>query len=335
MTTSAPAASRAPATARPIPREPPVTTAARPSNCGAATAACSPAMSCVDTRIPRTMPVIAIHGAGTLGGTLARTLSLRGLAGKIRLLDNSGDVAEGKALDIRQAGPIERSDTRIVGGALPADLAGADVVLLAGPVAGDAEWSGEKGLDALQQVAEMNRRALIVCAGAGHRELVEQGVATLGIDRRRVIGSAPEALRAAIRAIVALEAGCPASEVSLTVLGAPPDRAVVPWSQATAGGVSLDGALPPAVLARLRTRVAALWPPGPYALAAAAAHVVGAALAGSGRRPTCFAMPATERRGPARALAMPVELAASGVARLVEPPLSPREREELQAARAD
>ena len=281
------------------------------------------------------MPVIAIHGAGALGGTLAHTLALRGLAGRIRLLDDSRDVAAGKALDIRQAGPIERFDTRIAGGALPADLAGADVVLLAGPIAGDAEWEGEKGLDALQQVEETNRRALIVCAGAGHRELVEQGVATLGIDRRRLIGSAPEALRAAVRAIVALEAGCPASEVSLTVLGAPPDGAVVPWSQATAGGVSLDGTLPPAVLARLRTRVAALWPPGPYALAAAAAHVVGTALAGSGRRPACFVMPATERRAPARALAMPVELAASGVVRLVEPPLSPRERRELQAARAD
>ena len=210
------------------------------------------------------MPVIAILGAGTLGGALARTLSLRGLASEIRLLDDSTDVAAGKALDIRQAGPLERFDTRVVASRPPAGLAGADAVLLAAPVADDAEWDGEEGLDALQQLDQTNRRALIVCAGAGHRQLVEQGVAALGIDRQRLIGSAPEALRAAVRAIVALEAGCPASEVSLTVLGAPPDRAVVPWSQATAGGVSLDGVLPPAALVRLRARVAALWPPGPF-----------------------------------------------------------------------
>ncbi len=281
------------------------------------------------------MPVIAILGAGTLGGVLARTLSLRGLASEIRLLDDSTDVAAGKALDIRQAGPLERFDTRVVARRPPDGLAGADAVLLAGPVAGDAEWDGEEGLDALQQVEQTNRRALIVCAGAGHRQLVEQGVAALGIDRQRLIGSAPEALRAAVRAIVALEAGCPASEVSLTVLGAPPDRAVVPWSQATAGGVSLDGVLPPAALVRLRARVAALWPPGPFALAAAASRVVDTALAGSGYRPACFVVPVAEPRAPARALALPAGLEASGVARIIEPPLSPRERREMQAARAD
>ena len=160
-------------------------------------------------------------------------------------------------------------------------------------------------------------------------------MAALGINRERLIGSAPEALRAAVRAIVALEAGCPASEVSLTVLGAPPDRAVVPWSQATAGGVSLDGVLPPAALVRLRARVAALWPPGPFALAAAASRVVDTALAGSGYRPACFVVPVAEPRAPARALAMPAGLEASGVARIIEPPLSPRERREMQAARAD
>lgn len=281
------------------------------------------------------MPVITILGAGTLGGTLARTLAARNLAGEIRLLDDSTEVAAGQALDIRQAGPLERFQTRVVADRPPAGLAGADVVLLAGPVAGEAEWDDEAGLDALQQVAAASPRALIVCAGAGHRALIAMGVSSVCIDRRRLIGSAPEALRAALRAIVALEAGCPASEVALTLLGAPPDRTVVPWSQATAGGMSIDLLLPPATVARLRTRVPALWPPGPYALAAAAAHVVAAALTGNGRRPSCFVMPVPVSRADAPALAMPVALDASGVVRIIEPPLSARERGELQAAQGD
>ncbi len=281
------------------------------------------------------MPVIAVMGAGTLGGTLARALASAGVAGEVRLLDDSADVAAGKALDMWQAAPLDRFETRIVAGRPSAGLAGASVVLLAGPVAGNTEWNGEAGLDALHQVESANPRALVVCAGAGHRELVEQGVADLGIDRRRLIGSAPEALRAALRAMVALEGDCPASEVSLAVLGAPPDRTVVPWSQATAGGLSLEALLPPASLTRLRSRAAALWPPGPYALAAAATRVVATALTGTGHRPSCFAVPAPGPRGRTPALAMPLVLKASGIARILEPSLSARERSELEAARND
>ena len=281
------------------------------------------------------MSVIAILGASTLGGTLAHTLAARNLCSEIRLLDDNADVAAGKALDIRQAGPLERFETRIVGDRSPAGLAGADVVLLAGPVASDAEWDEGTGLDLLQQVSATKRPTLIVCAGASHRRLIEQGVDAAGIDRRQLIGSAPEALRAALRAVVALEAGCSASDVALTVLGAPPGHAVVPWSQATAGGASLDALLTPAAAGRLRRRVAALWPPGPYALAAAATHVVAAALTGNGHHPTCFVLPHPAARVHASALAMPVALEASGVARILDPPLSARERGELQAAQAD
>ncbi len=277
------------------------------------------------------MSVIAIVGAGTLGGTLAQTLAVRGLCHEIRLLDAASDVAAGKALDIRQAGPIDRFDTRLAADRPPAGLADADVVVLAGPVTPDAEWDDEAGLAQLQQVAAANQQAPVICAGAGHCRLVARGVSDAALHPRRLIGSAPEALRAALRAIVALDVECPASEVALTLLGAPPDHVVVPWSQATAGGLSIEALLPPARLARLRDRVAALWPPGPYALAAAAAHVVSTALTGSGHRPSCFVV-VEDTPAP---LAMPVALDRSGVARILQPPLTERERGELQGARGD
>lgn len=277
------------------------------------------------------MSVIAILGAGTLGGTLARTLAVRGLCREIRLLDDAAEVAAGKALDIRQSGPIDRSDTRLASDRPPAGLADADVVVLAGPVTPDAEWDDDAGVTQLHQVTSANHRAPVVCAGAGHCRLIERGVSDVGLDRRRLIGSAPEALRGALRAIVALDMECPASEVALTLLGAPPDRVVVPWGQATAGGLSLEALLPPFRLTRLRRRIAALWPPGPYALAAAAAQVVSTALTGSGHRPSCFVV---DEDVPA-ALAMPIALDRSGVTRILRPPLTEREQGELQGARGD
>ena len=282
------------------------------------------------------MPVIAIIGAGTLGGALAHALALQDVCREIRLLDEAGDVASGKALDIRQAGSIEGFRTRLVADSSPAAAAGTDVVVLTGPVAAsDTEWDDESGLVRLRQVAAVNPRAVFVCAGAGHRRLVEHGVTEAGLDRRRVLGSAPEALRAAVRAIVALEVGCPASEVALTVLGTPPRHVVVPWSQATVGGASLESCLAAPRLSRLRIRVSRLWPPGPYALAAAAARVAAALVTGSGRRSSCFVMTDGELGVRRQALAAPVELDAAGVKRIVPPSLSVRERGELEAARAD
>lgn len=280
------------------------------------------------------MSVLAIIGAGTLGGTLAHVAAAHDLYREVRLIDDAGDIAAGKALDILQAGPIEGFGTAVVADSSPAAAVGADLLVLTGPAAApDREWDEETGLDRLHQAAGFSRGAVIICAGAGQRLLVERGVSEAGLDRRRLIGSAPEALRGALRAIVALEVGCEASEVSLTLLGAPPEHVLVPWSQATVGGLSLEALLPPPRYRRLRERTAALWPPGPYALASAAGRVAAALATGSSRQTSCFVAVDGELGARRQALAAPVELGAGGVTRIVEPALNTRERSRLEAVR--
>ena len=282
------------------------------------------------------MSVIAIVGAGTLGGTLAHTIAARDLYTQVRLVDDARDIAAGKALDIVQAGPIERFRTQLVADRGPAATVGADAVILTGPASSpEAEWDDAGGLVQLRQIADANRLAVLICAGAEHSGLVERGVRDAGIDRRRLLGSAPEAYRAAVRAIVALEVGYPASAVSLTLLGRLPHHAVVVWSQASVGGELLEERISATRMARLRDRVAALWPPGPYALAAAATRVVGCIASGNGRRPCCFVVVDGELGLRRRAMAAPVELDALGVIRIAEPSLNARERAALEAARVD
>ena len=53
---------------------------------------------------------VAIIGAGELGGSLAHVLARREIVRRIELIDPSGQIAAGKALDIMQAGPIEGLD---------------------------------------------------------------------------------------------------------------------------------------------------------------------------------------------------------------------------------
>ena len=191
------------------------------------------------------MSVVAIVGASTLGGTLAQTLAARDRVAAVRLVDEAADVAAGKALDIRQSAPLDRFGTQVTAHADIAAAAGADVVVLAGPAAApQTEWTDDEGLALLDRLGGGRSGAVVLCAGASHRRLVERGVAEGRIPRGRLLGTAPEALRAAVTAVVALDLGCAASDVALTVLGIPPRHAVVPWGQATVAGQRLEELLP-------------------------------------------------------------------------------------------
>ena len=278
------------------------------------------------------MSTVAIVGAGPLGGTLAHTLAARDRHREVRLVDDAHDVAAGKALDIAQAGPIGPFRTTVVAAARPAGVVGADVVVLAEPVgATDTAWTGEAGLAVLRQVVGANRRAVVVHAGADPGDLLERGVGEAGVERRRLVGSAPEAWRGAVQALVALEIGCAPSDVALAVLGRPPTHPVVAWSRATAAGVALDAWLAPPRLARVQARVERLHPLGPYVLAAGAARVVTELTSGHVRRPCCLVVDDGEHGLRGRARARPVELDRYGVTRVLDSSVSPRERAQLVA----
>jgi malate/lactate dehydrogenase len=83
--------------------------------------------------------------------------------------------------------------------------------------------------------------------------------------------------------------------------------------------------------------VAALWPPGPYALAAVAAMTI-EAIGGRSRRSTsCFVAPEFFVEGggrQARAGAMPVRLGPGGIVEVVMPELTASERLALDNALA-
>jgi len=158
--------------------------------------------------------------------------------------------------------------------------------------------------------------------------------ASPGLAWVTVLGSAGN-LRAAVTAVVALDIGCPASDVALTVAGVPPRHVVVPWGQATVAGQRLAELLPATRLAHAGARTPFLWPPGPYALAAAAARIVAALVGRTARIPSCFVVHDGDLGARGRAVAAPVQLDTEGIARVVEPPLTARERACLRNGLAD
>ena len=61
------------------------------------------------------MREVAIVGAGELGGAVAHVLARRDVVRSLVLVDESGRVAAGKALDIAQAAPVEGFATQLTG----------------------------------------------------------------------------------------------------------------------------------------------------------------------------------------------------------------------------
>ena len=277
------------------------------------------------------MQEVAIVGAGDLGGALAHALARRNVARTIRLIDEKGRVAEGKALDIAQAAPVEGFATQLSGSADWATAAGAGVVVIADRFGG-GEWTGEDGLQLLRQLSRNSQMAVLVCAGAGQRELIERGVRELRIARGRLIGSAPEALASGARAMVALAANGSPRDVSLSVLGIPPSHTVIPWEDATLGGFAVTRLVDEPSRRRIAARIAALWPPGPYALANAAALTIDAVSGRTRRLASCFVAPDTGAGVRSRTAAMPVRLGPAGIVDVVTPSLSVVERVALENA---
>jgi malate dehydrogenase len=271
------------------------------------------------------MPLIAVIGAGPLGGALAHKLAGRSRVADVRLIDPEARVAEGKALDILQSSPIEQFSARVSAAASIPAAAGADAIVLADLVSG-GEVAGEAGLAMLRQLARLETTAPILFAGGGQRELMIRGLDELHISPRRLIGSAPLALESSVRALTAALLDASPADLSIGIAGVPPRDAVIGWAGATAFHQPIASSLAAHHMAAISSRLPALWPPAAYTLASAAARVAEALAAGSRRRYTCFAGVDVAGAGRNLVAAVPVEIVKGGIGRVIEPTLSRHER---------
>jgi malate/lactate dehydrogenase len=275
---------------------------------------------------------IVIVGAGELGGALARQIAAARIASTIVLVDEAGKVAEGKALDIMQAAPIDGYTSALSGTSDESTAVTADAIVIADRhAAASVEWQDEPGLALIRRVAQLNPRAMILCAGARQLSLIDRAVHESGLAAARIVGSAAEAFRSAVVSIAALEAGCDPGDVCLTVVGRPPNQIIVPWDEGAVAGRRATEVLSPPAITRLDARLPRLWPPGPLALASAATEFLRAAATRS-RRTLCAIVAATAVDQPRTTGMLPVTIGAGGGVTIVAPTLSTRDRVRLQTA---
>lgn len=287
------------------------------------------------------MPLVTIVvlGAGEIAAATARQLAAARLATRIVMVDDAASVAAGKALDIAQAAPVDGYDTKLQGTSDEAAVVGADVVVVADrAVAGRAgiagEWSDEAGLALLQRVIRLNEQAALICVGTRQQSLIGRGVHEVGLSRRRIFGTAPEALRGAIAALVTLETEVTPADISLLVVGRAPHDIIVSWDSASLSGQRATDVLSPPAITRLDARAARLWPPGPHALGSAAARIIRSMLTSATTTHVLeVALPRTETAA-GHAAMLPARVGPHGIVRVDAPALSSRDRVRLESALA-
>jgi malate/lactate dehydrogenase len=276
---------------------------------------------------------IVVLGAGDVGSAVARQAAVADIAARVILVDEAAAAAQGKALDMAQAAPVDRHSTRLSGTDDLTVLAGAAIIVVADRHAG-GEWSGEAGLGLLKQVIALNLSAPILCAGVTQALLIDRGVHELGIARARLFGTAPEAFRGAVISLVSLDAETAPGDIALMTLGRAPHEIIVPWESASINGRRLIDVLTPPMLTRIEDRLPRLWPPAATALGSAASRVMRSMLTRAPRSHILQVVLPRDERSSGQSAMLPARVEPRGIRRVESPPLSSRDRVRLDTALA-
>jgi len=199
---------------------------------------------------------ITVVGAGFVGATTAQRLAERNYA-DIVLADVTEFVAEGKALDLLEAGPILGYDVNVSGvtvkdGVGYEKIANSEIVVM---TAGIARKPGMSRDDLIltnmkivggwaEQIARHAPNAIVVVVTNPVDAMTQLMGHVTKFPKQRVIGQAGVLDSARFRTFVALELGVSAQNVDAYVLGAHGDQMVPLPRYTTVAGVPITELLP-------------------------------------------------------------------------------------------
>lgn len=191
-------------------------------------------------------PKIALIGAGQIGGTLAHLVALKEL-GDVILFDITDGTPQGKALDIRQSGPVDGFDCNLVGVTDYAAIKGADVCIVTAGVPRKPGMSRDDllgiNLKVMKAVGEGIKQyapnAFVICITNPLDAMVWALQQFSGLPHNRVVGMAGVLDSARFRTFLAEEFKVSVSSVTAFVLGGHGDTMVPSLRYSTVAGIPL------------------------------------------------------------------------------------------------
>jgi L-lactate dehydrogenase len=189
------------------------------------------------------MNKITVIGSGSVGSTIAYTLTISGIASEIVMIDINNEKALGEALDIRQGTPF-CNPTNIYAGTYE-DAEGSDIVVI---TSGVARKPGQSRLELAQtnvNILKTVADSVLKYAPDATYVIVSNPVDVLtyvfckytGLPEERVIGSGTILDTARLRARIAEYYSVSQRNVHAYFLGEHGDSGFVPWSIANISNI--------------------------------------------------------------------------------------------------
>ena len=189
---------------------------------------------------------ITIIGAGSVGSTIAYSLSQEELASEIVMIDINKDKAEGEVMDIEQ-GTCFRESISIIAGDYP-DAKDSDIVII---TSGIARKPGQTRIDLAQtnvnilksitpQIVKEAPNALYVIVSNPVDIMTYVFTKISGLPERQIIGSGTILDTARLRCGLSEQLQVAQKNIHAYVFGEHGDTSFIPWTGAYVSGVHVD-----------------------------------------------------------------------------------------------
>jgi len=289
------------------------------------------------------MAKISIIGAGNVGATCAHWLLVKDL-GEIVLLDINKDLAYGKALDLKQAGPAWGNDFNIVGTDDYKEIINSDIVIITAGLPRQPGMSRDDLLyknkeivqDISKNVAKYASESILIVVSNPLDAMVYVAYKITGFPKNRVIGMAGVLDTARLTTFIADELNVPEKDISTMVLGGHGDDMVPVISQTKVNSRPLRSILSPNKIKEIiqRTRkggaeIVNYLKTGSayYAPGASIALMVESILKDAQKVLPCSVLLEGEYGVTGYFIGVPVRLGKNGVEKIIELELDSEERE--------
>jgi malate dehydrogenase len=294
------------------------------------------------------LPKVSIVGAGQVGATTAHLLLLKGLADLV-LIDVVEGLAAGKALDLMQAAATEDLASSVTGTTDYAAMAGSRLVVVTAGLARKPGMSREDLLSAnaaivgpiAEHIARVAPEAAVIVVTNPLDVMAYLAYQRTGFERHRVMGMAGALDSGRLRAFLAARLEVDPATVQAMVLGSHGDLMVPLKSSIAVNGTPIASRLKPQELDQVLTRtrdagaeiVALLKQSSAYYAPASGVAQMAQAILRDEHRIVPASVPLAGEYGLTDVcIGVPVELAAEGIARIIEMPLPDEELRALRQA---
>ncbi|MGI8609967.1 MAG: malate dehydrogenase [Candidatus Dormibacteria bacterium] len=293
---------------------------------------------------------ITVVGAGNVGATLVQRLAERDYA-DIVMVDIVEGLPQGKALDLRESGPILGYDTYITGTNTYKETAGSDVCVITSGLPRKPGMSRDDLIETntrivkevTEKLVKASPKTILIVVSNPLDAMCHVAIKASGFPRERVIGMAGVLDTARFRSFIAEELEVSVKDVDAYVLGGHGDTMVPLTKYTTVAGVPVDKLIPKARLAEIVQRardggaeVVALLKTGSafYAPSAAVAEMVDSIILDKKRILPCAAQLNGEYGYHGLFIGVPCKLGTKGLEQVMELDLTGPEKKALDKSAA-